>query len=374
MESIFLIFGGKNDRACYAMARAITRLGERLAIVALTTNDKLLLGSYRKYVVSVRPSPELSLTVLAYHVNLVRQATGITRIILVPTSEYFSTFLLEHRQLIETELGCVIPLPPIDVYSQLTNKQTATKFFADHGIDVPQELTDIESMKMPFVAKPKKNIVSGLSLYPVLVKSEEDMVKLRSASCLDFYFFQKFVIGRSYYILAYVARDHSVFLGSQENLAQQPYGKSVVLAIASDFHRSDTSKRVLQAIAEIGFHGLVMLEFIVQGEQTLFIELNPRAWGPLNLCLDNQSNILEAFIGDWAYGDAYRFSPDRSDSSAKPRYLWLGGIIQSLRQHGMIDHKGIGVSGVVFQVLQSLFSDVYFRRDSWRVFLREFAE
>ena len=371
MKSIFLIFSGKNDRACYALARAIARRGERLAIVAMTNDDKMLLGTYRKYVVSVRPCTDLSFAVFEHHVNLVRRATGIARIILLPTSEYFSTFLLENRQIIETELGCVIPLPATDVYARLTNKQTATDFFSDRGIDVPQELTDIDAIKVPFVAKPKKNIVSGLSLYPVLVEDETDLMTLQAASPLNCYFFQKFVTGRSFYILAYIARDRSVFLASQENLAQQPNGKSVVLAIASDFHQSATSQRAIEAIVEIGFCGFVMLEFIVQGEEAFFIELNPRAWGPMNLCLDNQSNIIEAFIGDWAYGDPNRFAFDKS---AKPRYLWLGGIIQSLRQHGKIDHRGISVATVIYQVLRSMFSDVYLRRDSWRVFLREIAE
>lgn len=374
MGTVFLLFSGTNDRAGYALARGVARCGGRLAVVAMTPRDKMLMGGYRRHVVSVRENANLSMSVLADHVARARRATGADRLTLLPISEYFNTFLFEHRATIESTLDCVVPLPPAEVYRQLTNKASAAAFFSANGVLVPSEIDQPGSADVPFVAKPANNISGGRSYYPVLVETEAELAELKRRPTLDGYFFQRFVRGRSYYLLAYVSRRGAVFASSQENLVQQPDGKSILLAIESDFHSTETARRAVQAIVGMGFHGFVMIEFIVNSQGAFFIELNPRPWGPLDLCLHNGSRIVEAFVGDWESDDPGRHAGGVYRHGRPARYLWTGGLVQSLRRRGRVDHRTLSAPLAAIEVLKSARDDVYLRKDSWRVFLREIFE
>jgi len=56
-----------------------------------------------------------------------------------------------------------------------------------------------------------------------------------------------------------------------------------------------------------------MIEFKGTMDRPVFIEMNPRPWGPLQLSIDADSGIVEAFLGESIYGDLL--------DSFRPRYL-----------------------------------------------------
>ena len=356
------------------MARAITDCDQSLAIVACSKTDNILYGRYKKNVVSVRNSRELSLETLTQHINKARVSTGSDKFIIVPISEYFNTFLLRHRHFIEEDYNCVIPLADADIYRRMTNKITSAAFFSSHAINIPREIEHVDESCIPFVAKPKENLKDGVSLYPFLVENNQDLKEFFLSESSEFYFFQQFIKGRSYYLLAYISRGGSVFQSSQENLAQQPNGKSILIARTSDFHHSDTAKHALTALLNTGFTGFVMLEFIAGDCGDYFIELNPRPWGPLDLCINHPCGIVDAFIGDMVFDNPYKFEARWQGKPVSANYLWLGGIIKSLRQHGYFDHRNMSGMESCAEVLRSLHGDVYLRKDSWMVFIKELFE
>jgi hypothetical protein len=366
----FLLFSGTNDRAVYAMARVICALGERLAIVARSSSDRILFGSFRDKVISVRGSEELSTEIFREQVAAARRRVGAAAFTVVPVSEYFNTFILDHRKEIEETAGRRLPLVNRTLYAQVTNKATSAALFAKAGIRVPAEFS-FATASIPYVAKPNANIIGGVSLYPVIIESEAQDKAFRRDPMAQHYFLQEFVAGRSFYLLCYVASNGDRFVSSQENFAQQPNGKSILLAATSDFHHTDAASKFMDALVRTGFTGLAMAEFIVDEYGACFIELNPRLWGPFSLCADHRCGIIEAFIGDALHGEPHAYSAHVARLPMAAKYLWLGGAIQSLRQEGYFDHRTLGKLAVGMKMLGSLTSDVYLRRDSWRVFLRE---
>jgi hypothetical protein len=98
--------------------------------------------------------------------------------------------------------------------------------------------------------------------------------------------------------------------------------------------------------------------------------MNPRPWGPLQLCLDHRCGIVEAFIGDALHGDPGRYAQNWSNRPADARYMWLGGMTAAWRQGESLHWDGTTGSRIG-QLARGLASDVYLRHDSWRVFLRE---
>lgn len=365
----FIVFTGGNDRAVLAFLRALRLCGERAHVVARTADDRVLRTSFRRDVRWIRPTHALSLDVAREAIARVREAAGDSPLVVLPSTEYLNLFLLEHRSQIEG-MGCAVPLVGRDLYALLTGKRTAADFFAANGIACPRELDPCRHPAVPLVAKPRCNVArSGESLYPHLLESREQLAGfLRDHDSSD-YFFQEFVRGDSLYLLFHLGRDGHDVLWSQRNLLQQPDGKSMLLAEASDFHHSATAARMVEALRAKGFHGLGMIEVLRSGDRDVFIEMNPRIWGPAQFCIDQHQPLLQAFIGESLYDHPARFLACNAGRRRR-RYLWSGGILETLRagrrpvwhaSPGRLWHAAVG----------NLASDVYLRKDSWRSFLHD---
>src|SRR3546814_3609722 len=113
------------------------------------------------------------------------------------------------------------------------------------------------------------------------------------------YLYQEDGKGESLYLLFYLSQKEGCDVTwSQRNLIQQPGGKSMLLAEPSSFHDSETAARIVEALRDANFHGLGMVEFIRAHDRDIFIEMNPRIWGPAQFCLDQAQPLLQAFIGE----------------------------------------------------------------------------
>lgn len=366
----FLIFSGGNDRAVIAFLRALRASGERAHVVARTSDDRVCRSAFRRDVRWVRATHDLSLNIFAECIRHVRDTAGGQTLVVLPSTEYFNNFLLQHRSEIAA-MGCEVPLVDASLYTCLTQKGTASGFFSAAGVPVPREVRDPRLQDRPIVAKPLCNVsTDGQSLYPHLLDNRAQVDAFLNEHDADQYFFQEYVHGDSLYLLFYLAKkEEHDFVWSQRNLLQQPNGKSMLLAEPSDLHRSKTAQLIVQALRNAGFHGLGMVEVIRTPDRDVFIEMNPRIWGPAQFCLDQRRPLLQAFIGAALHDDPSRFLQLRPQSR-RSRYFWLGGLLETLRAgRTPVWH---GTKRSLFSViLRNLTNDVYMRADSWRSFVHD---
>ncbi len=270
-------------------------------------------------------------------------------------------------------MGCEIPLVDAETYATLTNKRSATELFATYGIDIPREYPTVADARPPFLAKPKNNLgQDGTILRPLFLAGAADVEAFSGHHRESEFFFQEHVQGRSLYLLFHLSRwSEQTVVWSQRNLLQQPDGGSMLFALPADLHESPLAARLIALLREIGFHGLGMIEIIESRDRMLFIEMNPRLWGPAQLTLDQGRPILLAFIGDVLYRDPMRFL-DRSPAlRARGRtYFWTGGLVDTLASGRRPDWHEPSIPFASL-ICRGLRDDVYLRRDSWRCFLYE---
>lgn len=372
-EKAFLVFSGGNDRAVLGFLRALRLCGERACIVARTPDDRILRTSYRKDVQWIRPDHSLTLEIFAEGVKRAREQTHLRTLAVLPSTEYFNAFLLKHRMEIE-RMNCEVPLVEAPIYNRLTGKRASTDFFAAAGFSVPHEWQQPDATRLPTIAKPLHNVSrEGRSLYPRFLATSAQLEAFRKEPEAGEYFFQEFVRGDSLYLLMYVPRSGApAMTWSQRNLLQQPDGKSMLLAEPSDFHRSGIAARLVAAVRSAGFRGLGMIEVIASPDRNVFIEMNPRIWGPVQFCLDQNQPLLQAFIGETLHGDPARYVRRRSKSSRR-RYFWLGGLADTLAAGKQPDWHTRSRS-LTAAVLGCIHSDVYLRADSWRCFFHDLEQ
>ncbi|HEY3519662.1 MAG TPA: hypothetical protein VGK80_01320 [Rhodanobacteraceae bacterium] len=327
-------------------------------------------SSFRRDVKWVRPTHDLSLEIFFEGVRRVRAGAGDAALVVLPSTEYFNTFLLRHRRKIE-EMDCRIPLVQASLYARLTEKRSAADFFSTAGLALPRDVPASATCDPPIVAKPFRNVsVAGESLYPHLLQTRAEIRTFFATHDAKDYFFQEYVRGDSLYLLFHLSQTgRHEFTWSQRNLLQQPDGKSMLLAESSDFHGSETAARIMRALRDAGFHGLGMVEVIRTADRDVFIEMNPRIWGPVQFCLDQQQPLLPAFIGEALHDDPLRFA-DRQPRRCRRRYFWLGGLLETLRS-GRRPTWHAARRALFPVILGSLASDVYLRKDSWRCFLHD---
>jgi len=369
-----LVLSGSNDRAIYAICRVARRLKIEFYIIAAGPGDKIFQGRYKDRICYSRKNMVLDLENFTEWVMAARERSDSkdAEFVIVPSSEFLNLFLLNLERVGELEsLGVRLPLVNADLYARLSNKSSATLWAESIGVYVPGRRARFSPKNLPLVAKPLMNIhQDGLLRYPQLICNREDLDKFLMRDDCDSYFAQEMIRGNSWYLMGYLSRDGRAWLHAQRNVAQQPEGKSILLAWSDNFESSKTGQKIVLALRDIGFFGLFMIEFKGTMDRPVFIEMNPRPWGPLQLSIDADSGIVEAFLGESIYGDPARFVPT-SVPARRACYLWLGGFFSSWRMGKMIHwHNCAGILRW-FYILRALPCEVYLRPDSWRVFWRE---
>jgi hypothetical protein len=221
------------------------------------------------------------------------------------------------------------------------------------------------------VAKPVLNLTpDGRSCYPWLLRNAKDLEAFQAAARPEDYFFQEWISGESVYLLFHLGRHTPNVRFSQRNLAQQPGGKSIVLAEAAEFHLTPLAEEWEETLRLAGFYGLAMIELRISASgEAVLIEANPRLWGPLQLAVDYCPALLETYFDDTLGPVSHR----RQNVSARrdASYLWLGGARQTWRAGGELTWHIPRPHHPRSTILRQLPSDVYLRRDTFRWFLRE---
>ncbi len=282
----------------------------------------------------------------------------------IPSSEYFNRFLLRERKNIEN-LGCEIPLVNKDTYEAVSDKESFNKLCENHGIRVPDKFMFPEKFSAPFVAKPKRYFSMDGKIYsPILVRNENDYKKLKTEYPLNNFFYEKFVSGQNFYLLYYFGKKGSVYTFSQENLAQQAYGKSMVAARTSDIHKTDVGKKFEILFRELDFYGLVMVELRKDKECYYVIEANPRLWGPSQLFVDAGCNFFEAFLADYGLLEKHvGFCENEAF------YFWNGGVYETWGNDEQIQYFNHGKESLFEKYDEWVRHDIYRRTDTRELFM-----
>lgn len=211
-------------------------------------------------------------------------ARRVGECVVLPTDDRVSPWLARHAPRVP-EIS--VPLPDEDTYTTLSSKIELVEFASDIGVSTPPRCDpDAEDPSFPIVAKPRyETDDEDKLLVPTIIRSREDLVEFRCEHDERDYFYQAFVDGRNLYYCAVSHQGEVCDAFVQVNDLQQPGGASVVKASPTvDKRVSKYSERILR---ETEWTGPVMIEYIVTDDEVIIIEINPRIWGPLQLCVDN---------------------------------------------------------------------------------------
>mgnify|MGYP000085037612 CR=1 FL=1 len=360
----FLLFSGANFRAIITLCRFAKAHQIPFYIFAIDAEDAIFATEYWQQVVYTRKTKKLTVAELKPEITQLCEVENLSKIILCPTSEFLNTFFLNRRKSLENE-QITVALGTQSVYEIVTNKSSFTQYCHQQKAVVPAYFDDYKKCQLPFVAKPKENVIDGKTLYPHLIFTKEDKTAFDKNEKATNYFFQEYIKGQSYYLFYYINQQAEVCRFSQKNLAQQPNGKSIIFAETSNIHKEtvgETYERILQSL---GFKGIVMIEIIEKNGQYYLIEANPRFWGPFKLVTTAKPAFTHAFFKDYA---ELRAIPA---TEKKSKYLWFGGFLQAMRSPKNIKWYINKPRSLWLFLLKQLTYDVYFHKDTIRYFLKE---
>jgi predicted ATP-grasp superfamily ATP-dependent carboligase len=367
-DKVNLIFSGFNQRAVVAFLRTLTVNKQPFAIIAISNSDPILLTDYKTNVFSIRKVVSLDLNDILNSINEANKKISAKEYIIAPSTEALNRFMLEYKSEFNN-LNCVIPLAHHKLYKLISDKHSFGELCMQNGINVPETYKSLDSSEIPFVAKPINYFSNKGNVYsPVLIFNDKDKINfIKNYNPEDFYY-QKFVTGKSLYLLYYFHRNGNVYKYSQENIIQQPDGKSIVSAVSSTFHLSKESIKYEHLFKAINFHGFVMVEVKQENGINYMIEANPRFWGPSQLFVDANRNFFEVFLQDYASPfNQIQFSIN----DEMVRYFWYGGILETLRLgKKLIFHKN-NENKFTLELAEWLRSDIYKRPDTLEIFKNE---
>ncbi|MDR2409409.1 MAG: hypothetical protein LBE13_15015 [Bacteroidales bacterium] len=367
---IVIVFSGFNQRAIVAFLRTLEKNKIDYAIIAKSLKDPIFNSIYKNKVFAIRKKEELCIEDIYSSVQTVKNQIITQHYLIAPSTEALNRFLLENRDLFEKE-NIVIPLVDRDLYGKVSDKYAFGLMCKKYGITIPEEKIGFEEMEVPFVAKPYRYFNGEQKvLIPQLIFSKTQKEEFRNQYNIDDFYFQKFIDGKSFYLLFYVNERGVIYKYSQENIAQQPDGKSIVAAKSSTIHLSKISEKYERMLIDICFRGMIMIEIKRQGDTFYMIEANPRFWGPSQLFVDSNMNFFEIFLYD--YGIIQNM-PDFSEP-IESKYFWHGGIIET-----KIKHKQITIHSQEYLLFENnidewLKSDVYKREDTINIYNKELLQ
>ena len=368
-DRCIIIFSGFNQRAVITFLRTLEYHNLKYAIIAKSINDDIFLTHYEKNVLSVRRSVILDLDDILLTIEEVKERLQVNEYIIAPSTEALNRLLIDQREHFENR-GCIVPLVDKNLYELISDKYSFGEFCSKNQILTPKQVDFSEEVLLPVVAKPRKYYSATTKdiLSPIIIKDLNEFDLFIKKHNIKDYYLQEFIDGRSFYLLYYFSRNGTVYKFSQENLIQQPDGKSMVAAVSTNFHNSYESEKYETLFKSINFFGLVMVEVKQTNGKNYMIEANPRFWGPSQLFLDSGMNLFEAFLHDFSILEN---SPKFHEPHNYVRYFWLGGIVEThKRGKQLVYHKNSE-----YELMDSLptwlQSDIYRKTDTIEVFKKE---
>ena len=367
-KKCIIIFSGFNQRAVIAFIRTLEKYQVEYGIIATSNEDTIFKTIYSLKVIVVRKLKSLDLNDIVNSINILKEKIKAKEYFIAPSTEGLNRFLLENRNVLEVD-DVQIPLVSKEIYEKLSDKYSFGELCKNNKINVPGEYSDIKVTPNQFVAKPVQYFSTNGSTYPpILILSESDKTKfLTEYNTSDFYF-QEFINGKSYYLLYYFHSSGNIYKFSQENIIQQPDGKSIVAAISSKIHLTEESSKFEQLFKSLNYNGFVMVELKKQEGVFYMIEANPRFWGPSQLFVDADMNFFVAFLYDLGLVEN---SPKFIEQNEIYRYFWFGGIIQSYKSNKPMKYHESNENELFNKLTEWIESDIYKRPDTQNIFKNE---
>jgi hypothetical protein len=337
-REVFVLFSGHNDRAVITLCRFFATQSLPFMIVCTNRTDAIMLTDWSYRCIISRIDRTLDVQFFAVVLQAVKGVFGDSaRPVYCPTTEFMNNFVLHERAALQ-QLGWAITLPAADVYKTLTSKSTSQGIVAGLiGVFAPSSLNWAD-LRAPCVIKPRNNVFEGAVYYPRLCRTEDELMQALIDCDPQHWFAQTWVDGQSYYLCAYITKDgkHAHFW--QQNLLQQPGGKSIVLA-RSVPNPGIAVAPLFQGLIDEGFNGPFMME-IIQDDAGRFhyIEINPRFWGPLQLALDACPDILTLFVHDAGIRLDLDASTTEIASTSSYWYAWQkGALLPGCRRYPLLE-------------------------------------
>lgn len=364
MQNGILIFSGYNIRAVVAFCRWARKKNVPFHLVARSKSDPIFLTNYRDDVVLTRENESLNIEDFSRWIKFICKKYSYQKTLILPSSEFLNRFMLSNLNAIEL-VGGIVPLVSKELYEQISDKYSFGKLCLNYGIPVPDEL-EYTPETFPFVAKPRNYAsIQKRQLKPYLIFTPKDLACFKQNEVESEYYFQDYIDGRSLYLLAHISKQEVSVFFSQENLMQQPNGGSIILARRSDLHKQLDIAVYVEMLNSINFHGVIMLELRLDKESNIYymIEANPRLWGPLQLIVDNDVDILGSFLRDYGFDVSALYNSD-SDGEF---YFWSGGLSD---QDGVVYHN-FNPEKFVDKFSSIISNDIFIREDTFDLFRQE---
>ncbi|MDD3888176.1 MAG: hypothetical protein PHN19_05455 [Patescibacteria group bacterium] len=363
------IFSGFNQRAVIAFLRTLEAHNLNYAIIASSENDSILKSKYKNKTICVRKSLALNLEDIINSLKIVNKNFKTSqRGIIAPSTEALNRFLLDNRKQIEN-IGFDVPLVNNNLYQKISNKKSFSEICQKHNILIPREI-NFRKASTPFVAKPKKYLSkNGNTISPVIIKNKKELTDFKQKYFVDDFYFQEYIGGQSLYLLYYFHRNGKIYKFSQENIMQQPEGKSIVAAITTTIHDNAESFKFEKLFQSLDFFGLVMIETKKQNNKYYMIEANPRFWGPSQLFVDAESNLFIPFLQDFKLLE----EKEIVFKNKKTKYFWFGGISQTYKQNKKLFFHKNNEKLLIYHLPDWLSTDIYRREDTYKIFIDEIS-
>jgi predicted ATP-grasp superfamily ATP-dependent carboligase len=367
-KKAFAIFSGYNQRAVIAFLRVLTKYKIPYGIIAKSESDTILLTQYKSNVYYIRKEKALNNDDLFTGLKTIRQKLNTDILYIAPSTEALNRYILDNRQYF-TKSNFIIPLVEKDLYNEISDKLSFSILCKENGLKIPDEYSDPDKLSFPFAAKPKKYFSSDntkKTLSPLIIDTREKLQLFYNNFITDDFYYQEFIHGPSKYLLYYFHNDGTVYKSSQENLIQQPDGKSMIAAISSDLHTKKISESFELLFKQIKFSGFVMIE--IKGDNYM-IEANPRFWGPSQLLIDSGSSLFEAFLHDLSF--IFNKPTNYSHNSTDSLYFWHGGLLSTLTEDSKPVFHNFSETNFIKLFPKFLKHDVYRRYDTIEIFKNE---
>jgi len=367
MKKGLVIFSGYNQRAIIAFLRTVAKYNNvSCFIVTASEEDPVYLSEYSKYIFCSRKKKQLDIVELTEILERIKTQNCLDELIVAPSTEALNRFFLENRAAFFL-MNVDMPVVDKKLYERISDKDSFYDMCVEWGIEVPGILEKRLNFIEPFVAKPRTYYAPDKKAYsPVLVTNEKEFEIFLNDCNPDFYSYQEYVTGNSFYLLYYFSKDGNVFSFSQENYAQQPGGKSILVAESSELHNDSLSDKYVRMLQNVHYFGMIMIEVRECNGKYYMIEANPRFWGPSQLFVDAGVPFFDYFLKDCGL-----ISDVSASESKKSRYFWRTGFKKEILLS--IDEKWY--HGVKESVLASLEEwekcDIYNRPDTIDIFEAE---
>ncbi|WP_187672559.1 ATP-grasp domain-containing protein [Zestomonas carbonaria] len=360
----YVIFSGANERAVVAVCRYFQRHGVACSLVARPGVDAIRKTRFARWIDAVRSLDCLDVDDMLGALALLKARYPGQRLVFLPTAESIIRLVLDNRDSFESA-GLEVPLVDKTLYETISDKASFLALMEQFGVPLPTRLEHVSPSDLPVVAKPLNEVSrrTGRKLYPELIFTAEALEAFLASDVVEDYFFQAYLDGRSYYFLAFFPRQGAPAVRYQENLLQQPNGKSMLVARLCDCPDFDIEAHLVRGFQSVGFFGFVMVELIEVDGVLHLIEANPRFWGPFELAI--KAGFRPDAIVDGMQAEG---------GSSNALYLWTSGLMLSLLAGGRPRRYPQLLRKLVSHPMALFGADIYLRKDTLRLLGHELSQ